>query len=446
MLLMTFNTWFFENMVYKPILISRGEWIYDNLSRLMDSQYYARDKIISLQNSKFDSLIRQASDSTDYYRDYAALLSGHNLSDLPLLSKNTLRDHSSRLACTTPAKRLTTKTSGGSTGAPVQVKKTPSAMSHELAATWRGYSWADVSIGEKQARFWGVPSGKKDLLRSKAIDLVTNRYRLSAFSFDESALKRYLSNLQKFKPKYFYGYVSMIREFAIFISRYYDKCPVNIEAIITTAEILSLEDRALFEKVFECAVYNEYGCGELGTIAHECEYGSLHINDENMIVEILNNGLPCKDGEQGEIVVTELNNTAMPLIRYQLGDYGKISQTPCQCGRTLTVLSEINGREYDFFINKEHKKFHGEFFLYAFEELKKSGISVPGFQLIQSDIEHFQLKIVLSQPADIGPIKDKLGAVIDTYFNGAKLDVEQVESIERESSGKLRVIKREFDI
>lgn len=53
---------------------------------------------------------------------------------------------------------------------------------------------------------------------------------------------------------------------------------------------------------------------------------------------------------------------------------------------------------------------------------------------------------MLSQPADIGPIKDKLGAVIDTYFNGAKLDVEQVESIERESSGKLRVIKREFDM
>ena len=76
---------------------------------------------------------------------------------------------------------------------------------------------------------------------------------------------------------------------------------------------------------------------KLGTIAHECEYGSLHINDENMIVEILNNGLPCKDGEQGEIVVTELNNTAMPLIRYQLGGLRK------NFSDALPVWKDIDG-------------------------------------------------------------------------------------------------------
>ena len=80
------------------------------------------------------------------------------------------------------------------------------------------------------------------------------------------------------------------------------------------------------------------GCGELGTISHECEAGSMHLSGENMLVEILDGERVRGPGGIGEIVVTELNNCAMPLIRYRTGDFGALGAGTCECGCTLAVL------------------------------------------------------------------------------------------------------------
>ena len=119
--------------------------------------------------------------------------------------------------------------------------------------------------------------------------------------------------------------------------------------------------RELIKDVFSTRVFNEYGSGELGSVAHECEEGSLHLSAENMIVEVVDGNRPCTAGEMGELVVTELNNYAAPLIRYRTGDFASRSDKKCKCGRGLPVIEHLFGRAYDTLTNFEGKRFHGEF-------------------------------------------------------------------------------------
>ena len=197
-------------------------------------------------------------------------------------------------------------------------------MAWELAATWRGYGWAGVGIGDKQARFWGVAQMRRAASNVRLIDFVCHgadiprlTYRRVLRSMNRGL--RLLAGLVLRQPQCFQN----LRAGASGLAR----MPVQPRAIITTSEVLSPDDRAIINKSFRSPVFDEYGCGELGTIAHECPAGKLHTSDGNMIVEILDGDRPCRPGEKGEIVVTELNNLALPLVRYRSGDFGSFSKS-----------------------------------------------------------------------------------------------------------------------
>jgi phenylacetate-CoA ligase len=124
------------------------------------------------------------------------------------------------------------------------------------------------------------------------IDFIANRKRCSALSFTERDLQAYTAVLEQFGPKYFYGYVSMIEEYAKFFRRNGTTPPFKLKCVTTTSEVLTGSHRRLIEDVFSTKVFNEYGSGELGSVAHECELGSLHVSAENMIVEVIDGRLP----------------------------------------------------------------------------------------------------------------------------------------------------------
>ncbi|WBU43040.1 phenylacetate--CoA ligase family protein [Marinobacter alkaliphilus] len=397
---------------------------------------------------KLNRLISHARETVPYYRNLPAgeLRSLEELKNIPLLEKEVLRENADQLRSSRQGLRPRRKTTGGSTGAAVTLHKSAEGMAKELAATWRGYSWAGIDIGDKQARFWGIPHDKKDRLRAHLIDLVTNRLRFSAFAFSESDFENYISKLEEFNPKYFYGYVSMIRQLAEYIENNNIVFNFRPSAIITTAEVLTQPDRKKIESVFKCKVYNEYGCGEIGTIAHECSSGSLHLTSENIILEIVDeSGNSVPPGKQGEIVVTDLVNYSMPLIRYKIKDYGEIAIKSCACGVRLPCLENIYGREYDYLVNSRGEKFHGEFFLYMVENITKTGISFRGVQFVQSP----DLSIVVRL---VGDDLDKkalsnyfIKNIVEKMNDNVDISVDFVEEIQRESSGKLRVVKRLTD-
>lgn len=122
--------------------------------------------------------------------------------------------------------------------------------------------------------------------------------------------------------------------------------PPPLKQVLTISETVSRALREASLKAWGAPLMDTYSSREMGYIASQCpEHEHLHVHAENVLVEVLGpDNKPCKPGEIGKLVITSLYNYAMPLIRYQIGDYAEVGK-PCSCGRGLPVLKRILGRE-----------------------------------------------------------------------------------------------------
>lgn len=146
------------------------------------------------------------------------------------------------------------------------------------------------------------------------------------------------------------AYVQSLREIALFAERN-NRSLYHPKGIMTSAETLTKDMSEYFAQKFKCPVINRYGSREAGPIACSCEKNEgLHINILSNYVEILDdNDRNCAEGEEGRIILTLLNEHAMPLIRYDIGDRGNILKKNCSCGRGFQLMGSVSGRVVDVF-------------------------------------------------------------------------------------------------
>jgi phenylacetate-CoA ligase len=254
-------------------------------------------------------------------------------------------------------------------------------------------------------------------------------------------LPRFVGLYNRFKPDVVIGYTSAMTEFAKYIKSKNIKCH-RPNSVIATAEQLFSEQRQILENVFCCPVFNRYGSREVMLIASECEkHNGLHMNIDNLYIEILRNGKPANPGEMGEVVITDLFNYGMPFIRYQIGDYAVPSQSACTCGRGLPLLKEISGRTFDAIITLDGRKLTGLYFTHLMGNI--SGIEQ--FQIIQKRRDHLLVKIVknnLYSESTTKQINEEL-----TKIMGPKVTIEInfVDKIPFLDSGKRRITIKEFE-
>jgi phenylacetate-CoA ligase len=425
--------------VYSFFAKLRGEETFSLLPHYRETQWWKPANWERYHQTKLADVVLYARTSVPFYRRLAPA----SFNDLPIIEKAQLQRDPHEFLAEGVQGSLTKKTTGGSTGMPVTIYKDRTAMQCEQAATLRSYEWAGVIPGSRQGRFWGIQRSAKIRQKDRIKDRLLNRRRISAFNQTDEDLECFLHQLERFRPHYLYGYASVINEFArVCKQRASTKPPLReLRSIITTSEVLSDEFRSNLREVFGVPVFNEYGCGEVGTIAHECEAGSLHLNSENLFVEIVNDAGHPVVGEDGHIVLTELNNKAQPLLRYRVGDYGKISGKECSCGRGLPVLDTVYGRAGDFVLGNGGARYHPMFFFYIFEGIRKKKDAFEQFQIIQSDrslLVRFKPGAEYQQ-ADNAEVIAALEREFGDYFT---IQLEAVAALEREPSGKMRVVKR----
>lgn len=437
-------------LFYYPVTALRGELVWKYLKEYEAMQWKNAEFIYDYQTRHLKRLLQHAYDTTPYYRQ---LFNEHNLSindfqsldqlnQLPVTTKSDIVQFSKNIHSNKKFYLTSDKTTGGSTGQAVTITKNSDALARERAATWRAYNWAGVGIGDVQARFWGTALNTRGRLFYKAVDYISNRTRLSAFNINKQSLQNYYHELTILKPAYLYGYVSMILDFAKFILENNCTHLPSLKCIITTSEVLDSNSRKIIESAFQVKVFNEYGCGEVGSIAHECEYGNMHIMADNVIIETDTSISP--DGTSGQIIVTDLHNYAMPLIRYNIGDFATLSDEPCPCGRGLPVIEKVHGRAYDVIKDPDGNKYHPEILMYIFEDLKSQNLGIKQFQVIQKEIDLLEITIISDaehnqQVEDLITlrIKNDIHPAFKTVFN-------YTDCIGREKSGKLRIIKSEL--
>jgi phenylacetate-CoA ligase len=122
------------------------------------------------------------------------------------------------------------------------------------------------------------------------------------------------------------------------------------KVVRTEGELTDGETRRYLESSFKCRVFDEYSSWDFGNGAWECtRREGYHIDADMLIMEVVRGGEQASTGERGEIVVTNLLNYAMPLIRYRVGDLGILDDKYCSCGRGLPLLKSIEGRMADCF-------------------------------------------------------------------------------------------------
>jgi phenylacetate-CoA ligase len=326
---------------------------------------------------------------------------------------------------------------GGSTGSPVTVLVDAARAAFTDAARIRAQRWLGVDFGEREIVLWGSPIEltKQDRVR-RIRDWLINSRLLSAFDLSENALARYADCLHRFRPQKLYGYASAIALLAGYLKRTgREPGPGWPRAVFTTAEPLFDFQRDLIEEVFHCPVAVEYGARDAGLIAHECPHRKLHLNAEGILVEIVGEKGANQDG-RGEIVVTNLQSYAMPLIRYRTGDVGKLEAAPCPCGRGLPVLGRVEGRRTDFLVAADGRVLHALAIIYVLREM----LSVKEFQVVQESLHRIVIRVVpepvfsdFERTMIVRKAKLLLGEDVEVV-------IQPLSKIERLPSGKFRYV------
>jgi phenylacetate-CoA ligase len=326
------------------------------------------------------------------------------------------------------------KTSG-STGTPFHFVKHREMTAWMDAAMWAVYAWHGVEPGARQARFWGVPPARGARWKRRALDWVLARRRLSAFEIDEARSLRFFDAMRRFQPTHAYGYPTLMREFVDHCLRAgRDGRDLKLRSVLCTGELLSPPVRSRLREFFGCAIVNEYGCTESGILAVECEHGTSHQIPVAAYAEVIDAaGAAAPPGQVGEVIVTDLFGSVLPLVRYRLHDRASRGEPDrCPCGRDLPSLLVEEGR-VDSFIQTPHRgPVYDAILAYTVPP------SVLRFRAFQRAVDHLEVHVIPGAGFEARTPAECRQRWEEALGPGMTVEVQVVDEIPYAVSGKLQ--------
>ncbi len=419
------------------------------LSELRDSERWPSERMDDLRLLRLQQTILQAHEHTLYWKeqmDKSGITPDNfqSLGDLqrfPLLEKSTLRQHREDMVWREEGKRIQLVRTSGSTNEALEFYTSSTREAHINAARMRGHEWIGVYRGDKELYYWGSPIelSKQDRIK-RLRDWLINDGLTNGFEVTPERLKEYFKYWLEWKPKCIFGYpstfvltVGMAESLGLNLK---DLKAKGLEVIVTTSEMLSDIDRQLITTAFDVPVYDSYGLREAGLIGHECNHGTMHCMDEQVILETIDpETLKPTDGE-GELVVTNIVGPAFPIIRYRTGDIVTLSKKPCECGRTLSSIQISGGRAVEFIVTKEGKWVVGYSFIY----IARSVMGIVKFQVIQEEIGEILIRVAINNQFPEDGIEQIKKSAAQRLGGDDIINVEIVDDIQPARSGKYRPV------
>ena len=443
-----------RHIVLPLYYLRHGDKRFRRLKELENNQWMSRAALNALQIERINVLLHHAYDTTSFYRerlDSCGIGAGpiaklSDLSALQPISKADLQNYGSTMISSSYRNEdLIKDASGGSTGKPTIFYKDPERHNLRRADQIRHDRWTGWNIGDRNALIWGA---RQDLIDERSIrERFVERYlhrlcSLDAFELSDEKMRTYTDRLIAFQPVMILGYASVLDRFATFLLESGKGRKIKPLGIISSAESLTNEMRERIQKAFGCLVLNRYGSREAGLIASECGSGAgLHINADNLLVEILHDGQPVNPGERGEVVITDFWNFGMPLIRYNMGDRAIAATEECNCGRGLPLMGSIEGRTSDFLTAADGTQIHGEFFTHLFYDEP----SVSQFQLIQESMSKVTIKVVPATSRTSVNLDQIVSKTKRVLGGDLQVSVELHDTIPATPSGKFRFTISKLD-
>ncbi len=392
------------NRACKGIRHSRQMRYYKELCR---RQWTSLEENRRIQAERLYEMVCFSLKHVPYYRDLGLRAEDfsretifEDIQKFPVLTKEIIRREGERMH---PDIKLNDwvfeATSGGTTGAPLPFRHSGAFFDAEQGAKLVYDEWGGRRIGDSQVRLWGserdIISGKKDWM-NKLYRWTRNESFLNTFVMDVARMEEYIRIINTRKPRMILAYVQSAREMANYLREHSRKIHAP-NAIMTTSGTLTPELHDYIRDTFHCPVLNRYGTREMGDMACSCDKNEgLHINILGCFLEVLDDAnFRCSPEVSGNIVATSLLEYAMPLIRYEIGDRGALTDHVCSCGRGLPLLKEVTGRIIDWFVGSDGRIVYGDFFTHLFYTAQ----NVKQFQVLQETEGEIFIKLVLNDPA-----------------------------------------------
>ncbi|MDR4498077.1 MAG: hypothetical protein MRK02_09195 [Candidatus Scalindua sp.] len=424
-------------------MMRRQNGLLEKLAELEKTQYYSEDEIKNYQEEKLQRLIKHTYESVPFYKELFDkqrlrpddIKRIDDLEKIPVIDKETLRSNRERLLSTNIQEKISTRRTGGSTGVPLSLVSNHKECIITNALYYRflrsmGYRW-----GDKILLFWGerVVESFVAKYKKKISNVIYNLHFVSTFSVNDRVLSNLISSLQKSPPKILRGYASSVNLLALKALDYGLK--IELEAVTTTAEKLFKFQRDKIEDAFGKNVYDQYGCGETFSIAFECEmHNGMHIASEHVVLDLVDD--KGNKSSRGNVIITNLDNYAMPIIRYKNGDTASFASLICSCKRKTPLLKEIEGRVSDFIEGHNGNKVHAEFFTHIFGGLKLAArYSIKEFRVVQEKIDKLRIEFVTED--DLSKRDEKIiREKINEYLGNTDIEIKKVKGIPMTRMGK----------
>jgi phenylacetate-CoA ligase len=414
------------------------------LRELEESQWYSPEEFRALQCERLTGLIEHCYEHVPYYREImderklkpSDITTPEDIEKLPFLTKDIIRQRSDDLTSHAPDRgRLYKGVSSGSTGTPLVTYRDAYCVSFEQASIWRHWRMAGLDLGCRRVTMRADPVAPLEQQTPPfwRRNWSENQLIVSPFHMSKERTRSYVDAMRAFGTEA----LQAIPSAAYFLASEMleQGLRLDLKAVFTGSEPLYPTHREAIEEAFGCKVFDFFGQSERVSFAMECpEHTGLHVAPEYGVTEFADPGWDA--GGLKEIVATGLANRAMPLIRYRTGDFVELVEGECPCGRKMPRLGPLEVRIGGAIMLPD-----GRFLPWVLLNLAVYGVGeIRKSQFIQERMDHLTVKVV---PGDGFGDDDrqKLVANIKRYAGeGVDVDVETVEDIEREKSGKYRFV------
>lgn len=441
---------FFQNFMatlygYKIKKNRYGKEYYKHLNFLKRINKISRKKLEEIQFKQLLELLNYTVENSFFYKK---LYSDINISDfnsvedlkkLPIITKEMLRNNIDDVI-TIQKKGAIEGHTGGTTGKSLTVYFRSVDMQKRMATLdYFKFKNGFENSKMKRATFMGkhiVPPGQKKKIFWR-YNAAISQMLYSSFHITEDNIPYYIESLNEFKPVAIDGFVSSIYDIASYILRNNISIDFDLKAVFPTSETVTSEHRGVIEKAFNTKVRDQYASSEGAPFVWECENGNYHYDITTGVIENI--------GDSNEILVTSFTTYGTPLIRYKIGDemIFEDADKTCDCGFNTPLVKSIEGRVVDFLYTTEGGKINLGNIANIFKNMPNV---IVKSKLIQDSLNHIIVKLVLENKFTdeykqmlVKEIKHKFG-------NDMNIEFEVVDEIERESSGKYKLVENNVQI
>jgi phenylacetate-CoA ligase len=391
--------------------------------RLRETLAYARERVPLYRAEPWRSALGEGGDALDAW---------------PVLERDVVRHRADELRAMPRHHDQVEQRTSGSTGRPTRVALTREAETWTWAHRYRMLMWHGVALGAPALRL----SHDRHPLRDRLLGHSHIPWLDTA-----EALAEAVRVLRQTRPPLVMGPPSTLFQLA----RYLRETGVT-EPLVRVARVGGERtfpfQRAEIEAVLATRAVDAYGCTEIGAIAGECPAGALHIYAEHVHLEIVRGSAPAAAGELGDIVLTSLANAVMPLVRYRVGDRGRLSPDRCRCGLPHPVLADLQPRAADAVLAPDGGRHHASVLVEPLGEFFADPVAAGArnVQFEQLDPSHWRVWVEApallrsAEAADraVPAMEASLGAILRRALGAeCRLEARLVERLEREH-GKFR--------